>query len=148
MNRFENRLNTNLKKWHILNPVWDNEKEDALNVFKMIDLLNEFDNENKKLEKENLDLSEELDYYKTKCASLETAYIHEQDENWRLEKSKMEFANELGKTIDENEELKQELFESEKEWYECHYADNPVRLDSKLEALKEEFKERFGRDFE
>ena len=48
----------------------------------------------------------------------------------------------------ENEQLKQELFESEKEWYECHYADNPVRIDSKLEALKEEFKERFGRDFE
>ena len=50
--------------------------------------------------------------------------------------------------LKENEQLKQELFESEKEWYECHYADNPVRLDSKLEELKEEFKERFGRDFE
>ena len=57
----------------------------------------------------------------------------------------MEKINELA---DENEQLKQELFESEKEWYECHYADNLVRLDSKLEALKEEFKERFGRDFE
>lgn len=54
----------------------------------------------------------------------------------------------LNELADENEQLKQELFESEKEWYECHYADNPVRLDSKLEALKEEFKERFGRDFE
>ena len=54
----------------------------------------------------------------------------------------------INQLSDENEQLKQELFESEKEWYECHYADNPVRLDSKLEALKEEFKERFGRDFE
>ena len=75
----------------------------------IIDLLNELDSENKKLEKENLDLSEELDYYKTKCASLETGYIQEQDENWRLEKSKMDFANELAKTIDENELLKQRL---------------------------------------
>ena len=57
----------------------------------------------------------------------------------------LELVNNLAK---ENEQLKQELFESEKEWYECHYADNTVRLDSKLEALKEEFKERFGRDFE
>ena len=63
----------------------------------------------KKLKKENLNLSEELDYYKTKCASLETGYIQKQDENWRLEKSKMEFANELGKTIDENEQLKHKL---------------------------------------
>lgn len=42
MNRFENRLNTNLKKWHILNPVWDTKKETALNVFEMINKLNEY----------------------------------------------------------------------------------------------------------
>lgn len=39
--RFENRLNKDIKKFHALNPVWDNEKQDALNVFEMIDLLNE-----------------------------------------------------------------------------------------------------------
>ena len=105
--RFENRLYTNLKSGS-LNPVYDNEKEDGLNIFKIVDLLNEFDSENKKLERENLDLSEELDYYKTKCASLETGYIKAEDENWKLEKSNMELANELGKTIDENEKLKSE----------------------------------------
>ena len=59
-----------------------------------------------------------------------------------------EYLKKINELADENEGLKQELFESEKEWYECHYADNLVRLDSKLEALKGEFKERFGRDFE
>lgn len=41
--RFENRLNTDLKKYHVLNPVWDNMDEDALNVFEMIELLNDYD---------------------------------------------------------------------------------------------------------
>ena len=38
--RFENRLNKNNVKFNTLNPVWDNEKEDALNVFEMMELLN------------------------------------------------------------------------------------------------------------
>ena len=38
--RFENRLNKSNVKFNTLNPVWDNEKEDALNVFEMIDELN------------------------------------------------------------------------------------------------------------
>lgn len=38
--RFENRLNTDKVYFNTLNPVWDNEKEDALNVFEMITLLN------------------------------------------------------------------------------------------------------------
>lgn len=44
--RFENRLNKNIKKFHVLNPVWDNEKEDGLNVFEMIDEMNNLNNEN------------------------------------------------------------------------------------------------------
>ena len=48
----------------------------------------------------------------------------------------------------ENGELQQELFESEQECLEVHYYDNPIRRDAKIEMLKEEFKERFGRDFE
>lgn len=84
------------------------EKNSMISVEEVVNLLNELNSENKKLEKENLDLSEELDYYKNKCASLETGYIQEQDENWRLEKSQMEFANELGKTIDEIEQLRKE----------------------------------------
>ena len=43
--RFENRLNKDNVKFNTLNPVWDNEKEDALNVFEMIDLLNELNDE-------------------------------------------------------------------------------------------------------
>lgn len=38
--RFENRLNKSNVKFNTLNPVWDTEKEDALNVFEMIDELN------------------------------------------------------------------------------------------------------------
>ena len=38
--RFENRLNKSNVKFNTLNPVWDNEKEDALNVFEMINELN------------------------------------------------------------------------------------------------------------
>ena len=37
--RFENRLDKSNVKFNTLNPVWDTEKEDALNVFEMIDEL-------------------------------------------------------------------------------------------------------------
>ena len=64
--RFENRLNKDIKKFHALNPVWDNELKDAWNVFEMIDLLNNYDKEYKsclndvlRLEKENDQLKEE-----------------------------------------------------------------------------------------
>ena len=57
----------------------------------------------------------------------------------------IEFANEMAK---ENEQLKQELFESEKDCLLETYNDNPVRRDEKIESLKEEFKERFRRGFE
>lgn len=51
----------------------------------IIDLLNVLvDDENKELKKENLDLSEELDYYKTKCASLETGLFQADKENKQL----------------------------------------------------------------
>lgn len=38
--RFENRLNKSNVKFNTLNPVWDDEKENALNVFEMINELN------------------------------------------------------------------------------------------------------------
>lgn len=38
--RFENRLNKDKKYFNALNPVWDNEEMDALNVFEMIELMN------------------------------------------------------------------------------------------------------------
>lgn len=40
-NRYENRLNKNNIKFNTLNPVWDNKTENALNVFEMIERLNE-----------------------------------------------------------------------------------------------------------
>lgn len=44
----------------------------------------------------------------------------------------------------ENEKLKQELFESKKDYLIETYSDNPARRDEKIQGLKEEFKERFG----
>ena len=40
--RFENRLNKSNIELNTLTPVWDNEKGTALNVFEMIDKLNEY----------------------------------------------------------------------------------------------------------
>ena len=80
--------------------------------------------------------------YYVNCAG----YLCNMDLNNTL--SIFECADKLNKLTEENEQLKQELFESEKEWYECNYADNPARRDDKIEVLKEEFKKRFGRDFE
>ena len=50
--RFENRLNKDNVKFNTQNPVWDNEKEDAFNVFEMIDLLNNFHEENQELKQQ------------------------------------------------------------------------------------------------
>ena len=58
--RFENRLNKSNIKFNTLNPVWDNEKEDALNVFEMIDLLNELNTENIQLKSSNLEYEDAL----------------------------------------------------------------------------------------
>ena len=49
---------------------------------------------------------------------------------------------------EENEQLQQDLFESEKECIMIDYRDNPIRRNDKIMDLKEEYKERFGRDFE
>lgn len=44
----------------------------------------------------------------------------------------------------ENEQLKKELFECEKEYIIETYHDNAIRRDEKIQSLKEEFKARFG----
>ena len=59
--RFENRLNKENIKFNTQNPVWDNKREDALNVFEMIDLLNE-------LSEENEQLKEEKEKWKSNCS--------------------------------------------------------------------------------
>ena len=56
--RFENRLNKSDIKFNTLNPVWDNEKETALNVFEMIDLLNELTCKLKRTERGRTELAE------------------------------------------------------------------------------------------
>lgn len=43
--RFENRLDKTNIKFKTLNPVWDNKKGVALNVFEMIEEMNELENE-------------------------------------------------------------------------------------------------------
>lgn len=58
--RFENRLNKDIKKFHALNSVWDNELKDALNVFEMIDEMNELQEEKEQLTKENNELKQLL----------------------------------------------------------------------------------------
>lgn len=104
----------------------------------IIDLLNVLtDDENEKLKKENLDLSEELDYYKAKCASLETGLFQADRENnqlkmgvdslkllvqnWEaLDEEKDEQLDrqnqKLKKLIKENAQLKQLINDKEIEW--------------------------------
>ena len=48
------------------------------------------------------------------------------------------------KYLEENNQLKKELFESEKEYIIETYHDNAIRRDEKIQSLKEEFKARFG----
>ena len=48
--RFENRLNKSNIELNTLTPVWDNEKGTALNVFEMIDKLNEYSEKTYELE--------------------------------------------------------------------------------------------------
>jgi hypothetical protein len=69
-----------------------------------------------------------------------------------FDKFNKESANELVDLLnelhEENQALKQELFESEVDYYNENYHDNPIRADNHILELKKEFKERFGRDFE
>ena len=69
---FENRLNKDNIKFNTQNPVWDTKKEDALNVFEMIDLLNEQDEIIDNLQEQvHLLLHENLEYRKFKGSDFE-----------------------------------------------------------------------------
>lgn len=82
-------------------------------------------------EKRLLDLEEELDYYKTKCASLETGLISMERDKAKLEK--------------ENEQLKKDRFiclDCEHSGYTeigclCEYDDHWVGFMSECEDFKE-----------
>lgn len=72
--------------------------------------------------------------------------LHEENRLLKLKsETKLFSRRELEK---ENEQLQQELFESEKECIMIDYRDNPIRRNDKIIDLKKEYKERFGRDFE
>lgn len=99
-----------------------------------VDKLNELNDKKEQLKKENRTLKllvqnwEQLD--------------DEKDE--QLEKMN----DSLKRLVEKNKQLQQELFESEYENICERYRDNSIRRESWVEDLKEEFKERFGRDFE
>lgn len=54
--RFENRLNKENIKFRTLNPVWDNEIEDTLNVFEMITEMNKLHDNNCQLKRDDAQL--------------------------------------------------------------------------------------------
>ena len=93
--RFENRLDKSNVKFNTLNPVWDNEKEDAINVFEMIDLLNKLAEENEKLKSENDDMR-----FLINNISAQRDEFH---------RGARENANRVGKLKKENEKLKKEI---------------------------------------
>ena len=66
------------------------------------------------------------------------------DECLTVEHAKEGLENDIISLEKENEQLKKELFESEKDYLIENYSDNPTRRDEKIQALTEEFKERFG----
>ena len=89
--RFENRLNKDIKKFTVLNPVWDNKLETAWNVFEMIDLSNKYDKEYNichndvlRLEKENEQLKFDIKDCAKRYKGLFNKYIKLQKENKTL----------------------------------------------------------------
>ena len=66
--RFENRLNKENVKFNTQNPVWDNKREDALNVFEMIEELNALHEENQSLKKQIGNLEHTRDFLGDVCA--------------------------------------------------------------------------------
>ena len=106
-----------------------------------LDGLNYYQEENASLSEKISNLEYDLDYFRAKSGSLEEGLFQNDREIAKLEKENKELKK-------ENKQLQQELFDSE---YECicvHYHDNEIRRDDRIEDLKQEFKERFGRDFE
>ncbi|MBQ2654053.1 MAG: hypothetical protein IJF83_10895 [Methanobrevibacter sp.] len=143
-----------------LKSLWDNERteEEPLlwltrsdrigGIDDVCKLLNELHDKNEQLKYALNQRTTQCDKYyeeneqlKQNCNDLETAFDICRQERGRQQE-------EIECLSEENEQLKQELFESEKDYLEINYADNPVRRDDKIQSLKEEFKERFGRDFE
>ena len=117
-NRFENRLNKSDIKFNTLNPVWDNEKETALNVFEMIDLLNELNDKNKFLSEfrgfitmEHQKLKEENEQLKQQNSELK---LDNDIKFWKLQCIKFANSNgiimhEISRAIEEGYEVSNEF---------------------------------------
>lgn len=117
--RFENNLNKNNQNFQNINAVKDNEQEKYLNVFEMIDLLNE-------LHEEKEQLKRQINYNAECLTDVELNHV---------------------KLEEQYKKLQEELFESERAYiHERYYHKSEIRTE--IEELRNEFKKRFGRDFE
>lgn len=97
--------------------------------------------ENKELKTLNKHLKNELSWIK------DYAYWMEKDAFGKLFMHYMTTVDEFRIMAKENNQLKQELFESQVDYYAETYQDNLIRADDKINSLKREFKERFGKEF-
>ena len=105
--RFENRLDKSNVKFNTLNPVWDNEKEDALNVFEMIDELNRLNLDCSNLIDDNTEYVVEINQMHK-----ENEQLKQQVQNiHKLINSKIQSARELGnlRTVIALKNLQREL---------------------------------------
>lgn len=171
--RFENNLNKNNQNFQDINAVQDNEQEKYLNVFEMIDLLNELHEEKEQLKRQinynaecltaielnYIKLKEQHEHLKTIIIGLVENGLKELfGEKYRLiedisdKEINDEQDNQINKSIKnlvkENNQLQKELFESEYENICEQYYSNPIHKDEAIKNLKIDFKKRFGRTFE
>lgn len=107
-----------INKGLIIPSVYDNEKQEYGNIFECKEWLNNLHKENQKLAKEIF----ELKYDRNRLLA--------SNKDLRIEK----------------ENLKQALWEAEEEYlYEAYY-DNPIRLQDKMEWLKEAWDKEYWND--
>ena len=140
--RFENRLNKSDIKFNTLNPVWDNERGTALNVFEMIEEMNELHDENNILKASN--------------GEYEDALARLEEENEQLKSDNNRLVNETAKVVAEHQSKVFNLINAKIKLYSHKPISAPIsqpmsvnfdadvdrlaRL-SELEALKEELQE-------
>lgn len=102
--------------------------------------LNELLDENRQLKEENEQLKQAYQTLKSRHSLLHDECLEAECDRDSLKKDVISLEK-------ENEQLKKELFESEKDYIMETYSDNLIRRDEKIQGLKKEFKEKFG-DFE
>ena len=93
---------------------------------------------------DNINLRKENEKLKQVYQTLKHRHSLLHDECLEIECDRDSLKKDVISLEKENEQLKQELFESKKDYIIETYSNNPVRRDKKLQVLKKEFKERFG----